>query len=112
MLRIAANSPLRNARGLLACITLALVVVLSGCSQKVSREDFTTAVKDKTTADVEKTMGKPDAVDESAPGAVKWIYKSKTFSTGETTKMDNRAIVVFQQRDPKAPATVADVAYD
>ena len=112
MPRIAANSPLRNARSLLACVTLATVIVLSGCGEKLSREDFTIAVKDKTAADVQKKMGKPDADDESAPGALKWIYKSTTFSTGEATKMDNRAIVVFQQRDPNTPATVADVAYD
>ena len=90
----------------------ALMVALGGCGEKLSREDFAAAVKDKTAADVQKTVGKPDAVDESQPGAVKWTYTSKTFSTGEATKMDKRAVVVFQQRDPNAPATVADVMYD
>jgi hypothetical protein len=91
----------------------ALAITLTACGEKLSREDFAAAVKDKTTADVQSAMGKPHAVDESAAGMVKWTYKSKTFSTGDSaTKLDKQTIVVFQQRDPNAPATVADVQYD
>lgn len=110
MPNIAPPSRLRSIKRALAFAALGMI--LGACGEKLSREDFAAAVKDKTTADVQSAMGKPHAVDESVAGTVKWTYKSKTFSTGEATKMDNQAIVVFQQRDPKSPATVADVQYD
>jgi hypothetical protein len=91
---------------------LALAVVLAACGEKLSREDFVLAVKDKTASDVQSKMGKPDYVDESTPGVLKWEYRSKTFSTGDSTKLDKKTIIVFQQRETSLPATVADVLYD
>jgi hypothetical protein len=92
---------------------LALAVLLGGCGEKLSREDFVTKVKDKTTSDVQAAVGKPDNIDQSTPGTIKWMYESKTFNTGDAaTKLDKKTIVVFQQRDPSSPATVADVMYD
>lgn len=107
---IAIISPLRHIHRMLAGVALA--VALGGCGEKLSRDDFAAAVKDKTTADVQAAIGKPDGVDDSAPGMLKWTYKSRTFNTGEATKLDKQTIVVFQERHPNAPPTVADVLYD
>ena len=111
MTPIVPNSPRNNINRLLGAFALA--IVLGGCGEKLSREDFTTKVKDKTTSDVQAVVGKPDSIDQSTPGTIKWMYESKTFSTGDAaTKLDKKTIVVFQQRDPNSPATVADVMYD
>ena len=111
MTNTVSNSPYRGIHRLLG--TLALAVMLAGCGEKLSREDFASKVKDKTTGDVQAAMGKPKSVDESTPGTIKWMYESKTFSTGDAaTKLDRKTIVVFHQRDPNSPATVADVLYD
>ena len=111
MPNIVSHSRHRNIHRLLGALTLA--VVLAGCGEKLSRDDFTSKVKDKTTTDVQAAMGKPDSIDQSTPGTIKWMYESKTFSTGDAaTKLDKKTIVVFQQRDPNSPATVADVMYD
>lgn len=94
-------------------LAVALTVFLGACGQKISRDDFATAVKGKNTKEVQAAMGKPDSVDESKPGTIRWTYESRTFSTGEAaTKRDNRTIVVFQQRDPASAPTVADVLFD
>ena len=91
-------------------LIVAAAFLVAGCGERLSRDDFAALVKDKSTTEVETRHGKPDAVDESG-GTVKWIYTSKTFTTGESTKMDNKTILVFSKTDPNAPAKVADVQY-
>jgi hypothetical protein len=91
----------------------ATVAILVGCGERLSREDFDKAVKNMTAPDVQKRMGKPDAVEEIPQGPVKWTYAGRTFATGESaTKLDKHATVIFTQRDPKTPATASDVTYD
>jgi hypothetical protein len=96
--------------GISKALILAAAFLVAGCGERLSRDDFAALVKDKSTAEVQARHGKPDAVDESG-GTVKWIYSSKTFNTGENTKMDDKTILVFSKTDPNAPPKVADVQY-
>lgn len=93
-------------------LLFALVIAVAGCGELFSREDFVSRVKDKSTAEVQKEIGKPDAIDESVPGTLRWTYEGKTFHTEGGTKRDKKTVVVFRQGDAGAPAKVADVVYE
>jgi hypothetical protein len=97
--------------GIGKALIVAAVFFVAGCGERISREDFAAMVKDKSTTEVQARHGKPDAVDESVPGTVKWTYTSKTFTTGESTKMDTHTVLVFARNDANAPAKVVEVLY-
>ena len=69
-------------------------IMLSACSELMSREDFEARVKEKPEHEVRKDIGKPAEVDH-AGNAVKWIYVKRTFNIEDANKFDNRTIVVF-----------------
>lgn len=91
---------------------VAVVAALAafGCAQRYSHDDFVNLIKNKTPAEVESRVGKPDAVDESVAGSPQWTYKDKTFTTDGGTKFDHKAIVIFHQED--AALKVAEVRYE
>lgn len=93
-------------------LLFALVIAVAGCGELLSREDFVSRVQDKSTAEVQKALGKPDAIDESVPGTVRWTYESKTFHTEGGTKRDKKTVVVFRQGDGGTPAKMAEVVYE
>jgi hypothetical protein len=104
------STNLTSLSGISKTLIVAAVFLVAGCGERLSRDDFATLVKDKSTTEVQARHGKPDAVDESG-GTVKWIYISKTFNTGESTKMDEKTVLVFAKNDPNTPAKVVDVQY-
>jgi hypothetical protein len=97
--------------GISKALILAAVFFVAGCGERLSRDDFAALVKDKSAAEVQARHGKPDAVDETG-GTLKWTYTSKTFNTGESTKMDEKTVLIFAKNDPTTPAKVVDVQYE
>lgn len=98
-----------------AAINVALIAVgltLSGCAEKLSREDFTTRTKDKTEQEISKVMGKPARIDDADPTAVKWIYPDRTFNIEKGNSFDARAIVVFGPASPGSDRKAQDVMFD
>ena len=91
---------------------VALLLVFGGCGQKYSHEDFAAVVKDKSPAEVQAAIGKPDAVDESSADTVKWTYKSKTFTVEGGTKFDPKTVIVFHKADSAGTPKVAEVLYE
>jgi hypothetical protein len=91
---------------------LAASFALAGCSEMLSRSDFTTRVKDKSDAEVAKLVGKPSAVDESKPERVTWIYSSRTFNIDAGNKFDTKAIVVFNKKASDGKLVVSDVTFE
>ena len=104
------STNLTSLSGISKALIVAAVFLVAGCGERLSRDDFAALVKDKSTKEVEARLGKPDAVDESG-GTVKWTYTSKTFNTGESTKMDEKTVLVFAKNDSNTPAKVVDVQY-
>lgn len=99
--------------GTCRALAVAMIFLLTGCGERISRDDFTAAVKDNSTSEVTARFGNPDAVDESADNTVKWTYKSRTFGVESGgTKLDARTIVVFRKSGPDAPARVVEVLYE
>ena len=89
------------------------IFAVTGCGERYSREDFANMVKDKSPAEVQAKLGKPDAIDESVASTPRWTYESKTFFTAEgNIKFDPRAIVIFKQADSNATAKAAEVKYE
>jgi hypothetical protein len=104
------STNLTSVTGISKALIVAAVFLVAGCGERLSRDDFAALVKDKSTTEVQARHGKPDAVDESG-GTVKWIYISKTFNTGESTKMDEKTVLVFAKNGSNTPAKVVDVQY-
>jgi hypothetical protein len=73
---------------------MAAVLVLGACSPMENREDFSSAVKNKTDTEVLKYAGKPSNVENSSPDRVAWVYKSRTFDVA-TRKTDPETDVIF-----------------
>jgi hypothetical protein len=77
----------------IATVSIA-ALVLSACSELMSRDDFEARVKEKGEHEVRKDIGKPAEIDK-ADNAVKWIYVKRTFNINDANKFDDRTIVVF-----------------
>ena len=105
------HKSLTSLSGVSKALIIAAALFVAACGERVSREDFATQVQDKSMTEVQKRHGKPDSVDESDAGKVKWIYTSKTFSTGDSTKMDSKTVVVFTKTDANAAGKVIEVLY-
>lgn len=89
-----------------------VVAVLAGCGPKLERQDFTTAVMSKSDAEVQKAIGKPDAVDASIPDRPVWTYTSVTFSLANGNKMDGKSQVIFARNPSTGNLTVAEVKFE
>lgn len=95
-----------------AAILVAAAVVLTGCGERVTRDEFNSNVMHKSTKEVAKRFGNPEAV-ENEPGTIKWVYTSKTLNVSDTGwSVDPKTIVVFSQPTPESTATVAEVVYE
>jgi hypothetical protein len=95
-----------------AAILVAAAVVLTGCGERVTRDEFNTNVMHKSTKEVAKRFGDPVAV-ENGPGTIKWVYTSKTLNVSDTGwSVDPKTIVVFTQPTPDGAATAAEVVYE
>ena len=87
-----------------------VIGLLAGCGDILSREDFSTFTKDKTSDEVAAKFGKPSATDESDPSRVVWTYHNVTFEAGASSKRDANTVVVFK-REPSGKLRVADVQF-
>ncbi|MGH8616282.1 MAG: hypothetical protein ACREUW_01220 [Burkholderiales bacterium] len=99
-------------RALRVAACTAVIAVLAGCGPKLERQDFTTAVMSKSDAEVQKAIGKPDAVDASNPDRVVWTYTSVTFSLANGNKMDAKDQVIFARNPSTGNLTVAEVKFE
>ena len=88
------------------------LLLVSGCGNVYSREDFTTAVVGKSEQEVEQQFGKPDEVEESGPEKVTWVYTHKTFNLAHQNKVDAKTMVTLERLDVagKSAATRVDFA--
>jgi hypothetical protein len=97
----------RQAFGALA--TAAAVLFFSSCSEVSNREDFASALKNKTEPEVVKYAGKPAEVNRSDPNHVLYVYKSRTFDV-PTRKTDPETDVIFTPSSD-GQLHVADVVF-
>ena len=81
-------------RILSAVATVVVMLTLAGCSELSNREDFASALKNKTEPEVLKYAGKPAQVDAARPEMTVWIYKLRTFQV-QTRKTDAKTTVLF-----------------
>jgi hypothetical protein len=96
----------------LAIAVTAGCFVLAGCTEKLSRDDFASRVKDKSDTEVATIIGKPATVDTSQPDRVAWVYNSRTFNIAEGNKFDTKAVVVFGKSASDGKLRTIDVAFE
>ena len=77
-----------------AVAAVAVMLTFAGCSDIQNREDFASALKNKTEPEVLKYAGKPAEVDAAKPEMTVWVYKSRTFEV-QTRKTDAKTTVLF-----------------
>jgi hypothetical protein len=85
---------LKTARVMAAVGAVVAFLAVAGCAETSNREDFASALKNKTEPEVLKYAGKPAAVDAARPERTTWIYNKRTFDVG-TRKTDPTTTVVF-----------------
>jgi hypothetical protein len=95
-----------------AAALVASSVFLAGCSEMLSRTDFTARIKDKSDTEVAKLIGKPAAVDASAPDRVTWVYNSRTFNVDDSNKFDSKTIVVFSKTAADGKLVATDIRFE
>lgn len=95
-----------------AVTAVAISLVFAGCSEMLSRDDFAARVKDKSDAEVTKLVGKPAAVDSTAPDRITWTYNSRTFNIQEGNKFDSKAVVVFSKAGSNGQLKATDVKFE
>jgi len=92
-----------------AVLGASVAIVAFGCGDMSNREDFESAMKNKTESEVVKYAGKPKEIDRSDPGHVKYVYKSRTFDV-PTRKTDDETDVIFTP-SPDGQLHVAQVVF-
>ncbi|RPI43350.1 MAG: hypothetical protein EHM59_15610 [Betaproteobacteria bacterium] len=65
----------------------------------------------KSPQEVEKHLGKPDAIDDSDPAKVAWIYENKTIDVDNKNKRDAKTRVIFNRQEPSGSQTVTEVRF-
>ena len=100
---------MRSAKLLCAMGATVAVFAMSGCGDMSNREDFESALKNKTEPEVVKYAGKPKDIDRSDPAHVKYVYKSRTFDV-PTRKTDDETDVIFTP-SPDGQLHVAQVVF-
>lgn len=99
-------------RRVAAVTGVAACLVIAGCGEPLSRDDFAARVKDKSDTEVAKAIGKPAAVDTTAPDQVTWTYTSRTFNIEDGNKFDSKALVVFSKAGSNGGFRATDVKFE
>jgi hypothetical protein len=108
MERFAAGSKFRASVIGIAC---AAMLALVGCQPVQTREDFKGTVMNKTPAQVQDQVGKPNAVDETDPAKIVWIYNEVTFDVDNKNKRDPQTRVIFTRSEAADKQSVIDVDF-
>ena len=98
-------------RTLAVSIAALATIGLTACNPIHTREDFQREVMNKSPKEVEKQLGKPDAIDESDPAKVAWIYENKTIDVDNKNKRDPKTRVIFSRQEPAGSQTVAEIQF-
>lgn len=95
----------RAARCALGAAALAALLVATGCSSEYgfSRSVFQGKVVDRPAAEIESSVGKPDAVENFATGEVVWTFNKRTFDA-ENANANDAAVKVTLKKDAKSGA--------
>ena len=98
-------------KSLFAAFLVSFVLLVSGCGNVYSRDDFKAGVIGKSEQEITQQFGQPDSVESSDPGQIRWIYKHKTFDLANENKMDSRTVVIFHRAVPDGKAQATDVQF-
>ena len=95
-----------------SALVLVPLLLVSGCGNVYSREDFTKAVVGKSDEEVQQQFGKPDAVESSGAEKVTWVYNHKTFDLAHQNKMDAKTIVTLERLSDAGKSSATRVDFD
>ena len=81
----------------------ALALLVGACSNEYgfSRSVFQGKVVDRPAAEIESSVGKPDAVETLATGEVVWTFNKRTFDA-ENANANDAAVKVTLKKDTKS----------
>ena len=97
----------RITRRTLCAGMFASLLAIGACSGDYgySRSVFQGKVVDRPAAEIEESVGKPDAVQTLATGEVVWTFNKRTFDS-ENANANDAAVKVTLKKDPKSGALV------
>ncbi len=92
-------------------IAIAMLVV-AGCGDIYGHDEFHKLVMNKPDAEVEKSLGKPSAVDNSNPARVVWTYNQLTYDIQNQNKRDAKTVLVLAPDTATKKLKVVEVKYE
>jgi hypothetical protein len=98
-------------KSMICTAAISASLLIAGCGEINSREDFTAAVQSKSEAEVTKRLGKPAAVDSNDPNRVVWSYADRTFDIANPHQRDKIAAVIFGAADARGKRSVVGVEF-
>ena len=92
-----------TSRHAFAAGVFAALLMTAGCSGEFgySRSVFQGKVVDRPAAEIEASVGKPDAVQNLATGEVVWTFNKRTFDA-ENANANDAAVKVTLKKDTKS----------
>jgi hypothetical protein len=98
------------ARVLCAILLAVAALTLASCGKTYARGDFQKLVINKTTAQVEAAVGKPDWEDNFDPKI--WTYRATTFDPANNGKKDEKALLFFGKAGTPDTDKVVEVRFE
>ena len=103
------NNGKRMLGGILVAIAL---LVVAGCGDIYGHEELNKLVMNKVDSEVEKSLGKPAAVDNSNPARVVWTYSQLTYDVENQNKRDTKTVLVLAPDTATKKLKVVEVKYE
>ena len=94
--------------GVLVAIAM---LVMAGCGNIYGHEELQKLVMNKSDTEVEKSLGKPLAVDNADPARVMWTYNALTYDITNQNKRDAKTVLVLTP-DATKKLKVVEVKYE
>jgi len=94
-----------------ALVAIALLFV-AGCGDIYGHEELQKLVMNKPVSEIEKTLGKPVAVDSSNPARVVWTYNSLTYDIENENKRDSKTVLVLAPDTATNQLKVIELKYE
>ena len=88
------------------------ISVAGGCGDIYGHDEFHKLIINKPAAEVEKSLGKPAAVDSSNPARVMWTYNQLTYDIENQNKRDAKTILVLAPDNATKGLKVIEIKYE
>jgi hypothetical protein len=99
-------------RILFGTLLVLAAAVVSGCGDVFGHAEFEKVVMSKSDAEVEKSLGKPAAVDSSNLARIVWTYNQITYDIEKQNRRDSKTMLVLAPDASTKKLKVVEIKYE